>query len=539
MKTYMDGVPELLAGIAAGRYALPDFQREFDWTEGEVADLIVTVVNDWPAGSLLLMEPRSDIFPAKPFEDGPDVADAEMLVLDGQQRLTAIFQACNALGPARYAFVISELLDGGDPEQSVQVFSHSEWLADLATPVQQFQEGLVPVSAVAESAAFFEWRDAVLSELGAGASTSAKEDLTRLYTEKLRQFERYRFPVVLLESDLEPVGIARVFERVNRLGQRLTTWDLMVARLYRSDWNLRQEWDLVQTEYPVIRDLCPEDGLPLLQGIALRYSGDVRQAAVLALRRELVHDQWSSFVSAMHQAGALLSQEHLGAESGLPYKVFRTIVSALGVSHDLGQQWSTLRAWLWGRTFSMHFDSAANTKAASDYSSLMNHIMGQGDLPQSVVSRLRLTQATRRSSRALWLGWHAWINVALERQGVLDADEGTTSHSLLIEYRNEAPPELHSPYHLRVLSQFVGPMPFVARLKRDGLAEAVASFESDRGRDWVNRLLEANYLPTERAGLVDLLGEPEQLIEYRVDRLLGDLAELGVAVEKVEGRSVH
>ena len=42
----------------------------------------------------------------------------------------------------------------------------------------------------------------------------------------------YRFPAVVLEGDLEPAAIARIFERVNRTGLRLNTFDLMVAKTW-------------------------------------------------------------------------------------------------------------------------------------------------------------------------------------------------------------------------------------------------------------------------------------------------------------------
>src|SRR3954452_23152773 len=86
----------LLAGISAGSVVLPEFQREYVWSNRDARALVATVLQGWPAGSLLLMEGTPTEFDIRPFE-GQDLAAVapEIVVLDGQQRLTALFQALN------------------------------------------------------------------------------------------------------------------------------------------------------------------------------------------------------------------------------------------------------------------------------------------------------------------------------------------------------------------------------------------------------------------------------------------------------------
>jgi uncharacterized protein with ParB-like and HNH nuclease domain len=44
---------ELLAEISSRAMALPDFQRDFVWEPGATQELIVSIANDYPAGSIL------------------------------------------------------------------------------------------------------------------------------------------------------------------------------------------------------------------------------------------------------------------------------------------------------------------------------------------------------------------------------------------------------------------------------------------------------------------------------------------------------
>jgi hypothetical protein len=84
-----------------GKICLPNFQRDFVWTREEVADLVRSILRGYFIGSLLLL--RSDpvnppfapvyLRGARPFGQG---ARPELLVLDGQQRLSSLLYALTA-----------------------------------------------------------------------------------------------------------------------------------------------------------------------------------------------------------------------------------------------------------------------------------------------------------------------------------------------------------------------------------------------------------------------------------------------------------
>jgi hypothetical protein len=531
MQAYLEDLSTLLQQIERGELALPDFQRDFDWTEREVEELLVTVLSDWPAGSLLLMARGSEFFNVRRFEHGPDALDYRRLVLDGQQRLTSLYHACLDRGPAVYAVLLDEFRPDGDIEQAVASFDRIEWMKQSRTPVDQYLARRCPFSTLVTSSAFFRWRDSVVDALQLGDREAARDELSQLYSRVFRSVERYRFPVVVYESDLEPASVARIFERVNRTGQRLSTWDLMVAKLYRPGWNLRDQWDIVQASDEAVRRICSKEGLPLLEAMALRYSLDVRQAAVLRLVAELVHDQWEDFVAAMSSTARFLQSLGMGDSDELPYAVFRTIVCATAVAGELEQQRPFLSKWIWSRTFSAHFESAANTRAVADYRALLQS--DAAPVPDSV-SFLRLTQATRRSSRALWLGFQAWIRSHAPEQPSEGPHDELLAFSLLEDFGASLTPALETPYRQRVLALALGPRWFVGMVKKLGLEEALARLDPVASRWTADQWLDLNGLPHDPGSRRSLLANPAELIRHRFRWLAQSLSDLGISIESTE-----
>src|SRR4051794_6273762 len=84
-----------------GKICLPNFQRDFVWPREEVADLVRSIIRGYFIGSLLLLRCDADNPPFAPiFLRGskPLHTDArpELLVLDGQQRLSSLIYALTA-----------------------------------------------------------------------------------------------------------------------------------------------------------------------------------------------------------------------------------------------------------------------------------------------------------------------------------------------------------------------------------------------------------------------------------------------------------
>src|SRR5262249_5974039 len=70
------------------------------WDERDIDELLRTVLNDWPCATVLL-SPVSDVagkwaltaLEGGPTVEGPPYSRVQTVVLDGQQRLTSLYQA--------------------------------------------------------------------------------------------------------------------------------------------------------------------------------------------------------------------------------------------------------------------------------------------------------------------------------------------------------------------------------------------------------------------------------------------------------------
>src|SRR5262245_44215376 len=92
----------LLQEIGQSKIQLPDFQREWKWDDPRIASLLATITLGYPLGVVMLLETGGvDMRLAPRPLSGVDLCavEPEQLILDGQQRLTSLYQALKAQRP--------------------------------------------------------------------------------------------------------------------------------------------------------------------------------------------------------------------------------------------------------------------------------------------------------------------------------------------------------------------------------------------------------------------------------------------------------
>ena len=100
-----DEIPlaQLLDRAASGVLQLPDFQRGWVWDDDHIRSLLVSISLSYPIGAVMtLVAGNPDVnFKARLLEGVTLAATPapEMLLLDGQQRLTSLFQALKSRDP--------------------------------------------------------------------------------------------------------------------------------------------------------------------------------------------------------------------------------------------------------------------------------------------------------------------------------------------------------------------------------------------------------------------------------------------------------
>jgi hypothetical protein len=94
----VDRIEELAGRILRGDILLPKFQRDFVWEKHQIIDLLDSIANNYPIGSVLLWRSREHLRSERSIADleiAPTQLDYPVnYLLDGQQRLSTI---CGAL----------------------------------------------------------------------------------------------------------------------------------------------------------------------------------------------------------------------------------------------------------------------------------------------------------------------------------------------------------------------------------------------------------------------------------------------------------
>ena len=92
-------IQTLLNNIEGGVLQLPDFQRGWVWDEARIKDLLISISRGFPIGAVMTLNAGGDVkFASKLIEGvaGNGKGGPGQYLLDGQQRLTSLYQALPA-----------------------------------------------------------------------------------------------------------------------------------------------------------------------------------------------------------------------------------------------------------------------------------------------------------------------------------------------------------------------------------------------------------------------------------------------------------
>jgi hypothetical protein len=406
-----------------GKICLPNFQRDFVWTREEVCDLVRSIVRGYFIGSLLLL--RCD--PARPpfaplFLRGSSSAykdpKPELLILDGQQRLSSLMYALTApdlslkdSSQRRWFFLDLDLLLE-DPDNDEIVFDRAKReLRGLDAPDVQFEQHILPCTALLQSQLFYSWRDAFedwLRENHPDQLDGYRHEWRDKWTEAVAGFQSFEVPLVELplvdEADGDAIGrVCAIFEKLNSTGVELSVYDLLTARLYRSGIKLHDLWDESCREHSRLRTWSGgkadknKFGVLVLRTLALLRGLDPKPKILIDLSPEQFEEDWRRAAAAMDRALELIT--HVGPDGfgvfdakWLPGFGLVPVLAALRAeleTHKLGDEArSELRHWYWSNVFTERYSSAIESKSRKDYAEMTAHWFESAPEP-AVISEAR------------------------------------------------------------------------------------------------------------------------------------------------------
>lgn len=386
---------DLLAEIHNRSTALPDFQRDFVWEPGATQELIVSIASNYPAGSILRVRDAKRVFAAREFEGAPALNGAKhtFLVLDGQQRLTSLYQAFYGVGEHRYFLDLGKLRDGADFEEAIfHVRATTKWAKAREEFGAQAKELLLPLSVLKGGAGgFLQWILQVTNPMPAVERTKLLDALTRINELWIKAIDDYHFPVVTLSDTTEPDALCTIFETLNRTGVKLSVFELLTARFWPLSINLRALWDKALVDHPVIGDF-EVDPYYVLQGISLasRKAPSCKRGDVLNLAASDITEWWDRVVLGLATGLEILRDDcKVMLPKWVPYQTMLPPLAAVLArsgnpkTAEAGAQREKLKRWFWCAVFGQVYESAPNSKSAKDVTELLPWLAG-GGAPESV-----------------------------------------------------------------------------------------------------------------------------------------------------------
>jgi hypothetical protein len=413
--------------------ALPDFQRDFVWDPLATDELIESLISNYPAGSLLRIKNGQQLlFQPRAFEGAPELDDENKpvyLILDGQQRLTSLYQAFYGVGEHRFYLNLDDLEKGKDLEDCAFYMRTKDGEKLYGTTEQQAVALVFPMARMfGTQGGFSTWQNQVLRIRGgeAKAILDLQERLTKLHEKWIKPIEEYEFPMVTLSEETSGPAVCMIFETLNRTGVKLSVFDLLTARFWPLDFNLRKKWSEAKEEYSILEEF-KIDPYYVLQIIALLEPGhdkdgrllapSVRRSAILDMSVNQAQQGWDIAVKGLAEALGILRDEcGILVPDLLPYNTVVIPMAAAWVTQqetsgaDLGANRLRIIRWFWCSVFGQKYENAPNSQAEKDFGELRYWLHG-GQSPESVSEfRLELDlKEVRPRQRAVYRGVMALI----------------------------------------------------------------------------------------------------------------------------------
>ena len=373
---------DLLDRIHSGDMVLPDFQRDFVWEPSATQALIVSIANNYPAGSILRVRDRQRAFSSREFEGAPPPASEHtFLVLDGQQRLTSLYQAFYGVGDHRYYLDIRALIDGADFEDAIDYLRRTKGAVAKREAIElQAEMLLMPLSTLHKgSTGFSKWASQVARTRQGPERDQLEDQLQELEAQWINRIDQYVFPVVTLSADTEPAALCTIFETLNRTGVKLSVFELLTARFWSQDLKLRELWEQARGDHPLIAHF-DVDPYYVLMAIALAggKTPSCKRGDVLNLTAGTVIQWWQPVIEALALSLTILHDDCWVLEARwLPFNTMLSpMAAALAVAGAskgvaIGAQREQIKRWFWCSAFSQAYEKSPNTQSGRDVTELI------------------------------------------------------------------------------------------------------------------------------------------------------------------------
>lgn len=202
----------LLSWIKSGQVAIPEMQRPFVWTSTKVRDLIDSLYRGYPIGYIVTWKSQSA--PVK----GGGTADFQTIIIDGQQRITAMQAAIVGDPVVNNKFKKKRIAIAFNPQ--------TEEFATATPVIRKQQDWLPDISETINTESFM----AVMNDYYE-KNPDCDQKVVESSIQKLFAIKNAQVGVIELDNSLELEEVTDIFIRINSKGVVLSTADFVMSKI--------------------------------------------------------------------------------------------------------------------------------------------------------------------------------------------------------------------------------------------------------------------------------------------------------------------
>jgi hypothetical protein len=431
----------LIDELKKGKYVIPDFQRDFEWEPWDVMDLIRSIFMDYYIGTLLFWKGSKENYNMLSCESiygFKGNSDPQRIVLDGQQRLTAIYYAFfnpdkpfpRRKNPMAFWVNINNLLK----EEFENAFfydritHHYQHILDHKE--EQYKNHLFPLAEMQEGSWGTSdwikgyrdyWEDQAENETDNTDKNQKKKNEFQRYVAQAKEFRNlieellnnYYISYIELDRDIDVAKVCDIFTQVNSKGVQLDIFDLLNAILRPKDIFLKNMWRdaeqrliftdpkkmkiyILQVMSILEQSYCSPKYLYYLVPEAIKTikksDGTKEQISLVNTTKEFI-DKWDNAVNALEKAiESLKNSRDFGAirSDFVPYPsiipafaAIKAFVKSSDLKNKLDVQ-SKIRKWYWASIFTNRYSSAVESTSAKDFQDLKEWFIDDDTEPEVI-----------------------------------------------------------------------------------------------------------------------------------------------------------
>lgn len=373
--------------IEKGEVQVPEFQRNYVWDPKKAVKMIEAILKDRPVGSLLGLRVDAKIkkvpFEPRSIDGAPEseVEKCEILILDGQQRLTALWHALKDANTDHAYFL--EYREDNDNAYPVghaarkSTSNRTTWIEDNKKCVEK---GFIPVHLFSENQEKAQkWIDDAYENEEGMVHARQTRKLEHWIKKMSDKFLDFRIPYLSLPYEISETEAIQAFIESNTSSQPLRKFDITVATMRRDmQDNLRdlrdETWegvreirqyvnrdelgDLILKIACLKKDLSPTEGNYTREGVLneiVNHIGEIQEGL-----------KWTC---GLLKKNSILTSRFL--PSRVPLRVLPALHKALP-SDDGGKDTcqKLAKKYIWRAFFTNRYTSDAASLLLSDYRGL-------------------------------------------------------------------------------------------------------------------------------------------------------------------------